>query len=77
VDLAVAVMGGGPRPGRDLADGVLHVVGDGGPDRVMQAPAGPGQPTQQLGAAAGVAADQRLAQHRLRQLARASFAGSM
>ena len=34
-DLPVTVIGGGPGPGGDLQDGVVDVVGDGQPDRVL------------------------------------------
>jgi len=68
-DLAIVVVSRRPRPGRDLADGVLHVIGHGEPDRVLQAAAPLGQPGQKLvRAAAGVRADQRLPPHRFRHL---------
>ena len=58
-DLAIGVIGRGPRAGRDLEDGVLGVLGDGEPGRVGQPSSWPGQPGQEVvGAAAGVGADQ-------------------
>jgi hypothetical protein len=63
-DLPAGVVGGGPGPGRDLQDGVVDVGGDGHADRVLQPPAWPGEPVQEvMGAAAGIGPDQHPAPH--------------
>ena len=69
-DLAFGVIGGRPRAGRDLHDGLLHHVGRGEPDRVREPPPWPGQPGQGLvRATAGIGADQHPAAQAGRQLA--------
>jgi hypothetical protein len=74
-DLPVAVISRCPRPGRDLADGLLRIVGDGEPDRVGQPPAGLGEPVQELMRAAGVGADQHLPPRLLPQLRQCQVRG--
>ena len=61
-DLPVAVIGGRPGTGGDLEDRVLHVLGDGHADRVVQAAGLRGQPLQEpVRAATGVGPDEHLA----------------
>ena len=68
-DLPVTVVSRGPCPVRDLQDGVLHVIGHGEPNRVVQPPSGFGQPGQEVvRAAAGVGPDQHPPPDCLRQL---------
>ena len=58
-DLAAGVIGRFPDPVREGEDGLVHVLGDGHADRVVQAAARAGQPGQEvMRAAAGVGADQ-------------------
>jgi hypothetical protein len=60
--LAADVIGGFPDPVWEGEDGLVHVLGDGHADGVVQAAAGAGQPVQEvMGAAAGIAPDQHLA----------------
>ncbi len=68
-DLPVAVVGRGPGASGDLGDGVGDLVGDGEPDGILQPAAGPGEPGEEVVAAAGgVGADQHSPKRVLRKL---------